>query len=710
MLHCDFETRSFCNLLINGGYNYAMHPTTQATMLAFVFDEDPDPEIWIPLEGAFWDALRAALADNGYIVHKHFPQSIIHYIKGGGMIAAHNAQFERLIFDYIVCPDFNVENIPLESWYCTATQARVNNMPATLEGCAQALGGEQQKDFRGKNLIQILCIPHENKETGEMEFVEDLESYIEFAEYCIQDVRTERSISNAMRALTDAELDDYVASEIVNDAGLLIDRELAEAAVQYADTEQLECMLEIYRLTDNTIDKCRGKRLTNWVFVRLDDDQQKHMYKYKNGELKLTLDRNARERILLDPSIAQTVRDVVEFSDFAQASSTGKFKAMTHRADSEDDRVRGAYIFSGAASTGRYSSRGLQLHNFPRDALKDPDAVADMVCDGYTVDSIEKAAGHSLMQTLKRLLRHSIVADDGYTFVCGDWGQVEGRMLPWLSIGTSPATDVFAQQKLDAYANQTHENDVYCQTASQIFNRKILRDGGKDAEADRQIGKVAELSLGFGGGIGAFQSMAVNYGVHVTDERADEIKFAWRAANPWAQPFWNALHKAACTAVRTPGYTFSAGRVQFMYHPDLLMGALLCLLPSGRLLTYPKARCEMADGKYGPQWQLSALKSNWKPKADEKEWPRVALWPGLIAENVTQAECATLLRQAITRLVFDHNAPLVGHTHDELLLEVREAETDYWRDLLNSVMLNSEDWAKGLPLDADIWTGPNFRK
>lgn len=702
MLHGDFETRSKYDLIKGGGYNYAMDPSTQATMFAFAFD-DEDPQIWIPLQGHFWDRLRKAIADLGHKVHKDFPKRILKHIKHGGMIAAHNAAFERLIFQYVVCPDFDIPEIPIEQFYCTATQARCNNMPAQLGDCAKALGAAEQKDKRGKELIGILCVPHDG------EFIEDLGLYIEFALYCLQDVRTERSISKTMRPMTDNELDEYLASEIINDKGLMIDRELAAAAVDYADDEQADLIEAIADATDGVVTKARGKKLTQWVYERIPESAKPHMHKYKDGECRLTLDRNARERLLLDESVMGAVRDVIEYSDFAQASSTGKFKAMLERADPEDDRVRGAYVFNGAASTGRYSSRGLQTHNFPRDGLKDPDKVADMLCDAFDVQDIELAAGHSLMQTLKRLLRHSIIAAPGHTFVCGDWGQIEGRALPWLSMGTGP-TDVFAQQKLDAYANQTHENDVYCQTASAVYKHTVIRDGSKEMDFERQIGKVAELSLGFGGGVGAFQGMAANYGVSIADDEADRIKTEWRKANPWAQPFWYALHKAAVNAVRNPGNVYHAGRIQYYFQPSVLMGCLWCLLPCGRVIAYPKARVEAVEGRYGVQWELSSLKSNWKPKADEKEWPRVNLWYGLLAENVDQGFCASLLRHLLTRLVLDFDAPVSGHTHDEALLEPRVEEADYWKNLLNDTMLEGHPSAQGLPLAVDIWVGPNFRK
>lgn len=710
MLHLDFETRSRTNLLTDGGYNYATCPSTQVTLTAFAFDDD-EPEIFIDPTGNVLAATVATqvidkLKAMDIAVHTIFPESVKHYIRDGGVIAAHNAQFERLNLWYFMCPEYSVPEPPIEQFYCTATQARLNNMPADLEGCAKALGVKQLKDKEGLNLIKLLSIPRGEDDR----FNEDVDLYVKFALYCLQDVRAERAISKAMRPMTNRELDDYLVNEIINDRGLLIDRALATAAVEYATDEQEDLIEEIQQLTSGMVKKARGKTLLNWVYERLDEPQQSHMHKYKDGEKKLSLDRTARERLINDPETPRRVRQVVEASDFAQASSTGKFQAMVNRADPETDRVHGAFIFSGAGSTQRYSSKGLQAHNMPRDKLKDPEQIRQYILDNMDPDVLVARSGHNIMQTLKRLLRHSIKAAPGKTFVCGDWGQIEGRVMPWLSMGGMPHSDTWAQDKLDQYANQTDDYDVYCRAAEPIYGCDVRRDGSDEAEDRRQIGKVAELSLQFGGGEGAFMGMATGYGVHVDFDEATKIKGAWRGANPWAPIFWKSLHSAAIRAVRKPMTEQRAGRITYLFQPGIMDGTLWCLLPSGNVLAYPAARVEVTQGKYGSQFRLSAMKAAWKPKADEKEWPRITLWHGVLAENVTQAVSAVLLRDTMSDLTFDHDANIVGDTHDEVLLEVPTKEQKYWHKILRSSMLSGQSWSKGLPLDVDIWTGPNFRK
>lgn len=699
-LHIDFETRSRVDLPTQGGHVYATDPSTEVLMAAYAFDDGP-VKLWLPCRREV-PHLETELPLAG----PYFPAAITEHIAQGGKIVAFNAQFERLIFWYVICPEHNVPEPKLEQFICAAAQARCNNLPGGLANCARFLGGDHQKDHRGNALIKLFCIPNAAGDFNDHRSHPD--EWAEFCAYCIDDTEAERDILGYMRAMTPAELEDYYVNERINDAGLMIDRELAEAAVAYADDEQRELVAEIKRITNGAVQKARGKFITQWVYDNLpDDDVRRHMHTHKSGERRLTFDKNARARLLDEPEIAPHVREVIECSDWAQAASTGKYKAMALRADPEDDRVRGSYIFAGAGSTGRYSARGLQTHNLPRKGYDRDvsDLIADAMCDGVPAETISTMSGDNIMQTLKGLLRYSVMAADGYTFVCADLGQIEGRVNPWLAMGITDEIDRHVQEKLAIYADP--ERDVYLETASDILRVRIT---DKDDPRRQGYGKVPELSLGFGGGAGAFLGMAHNYGVQLPRDEVEQIVQRWRESNPWAQPFWYRLFDAAVNAMQHPGEVFTAGRIRYTYAPHLL-DALLCLLPSGRMLTYPQAKIDWKENKFGKMaWQLSAAKAAWTPKADEKEWPRVYLWPGLLCENVTQAAAADVLRECLAYLVLECSAPVVGHTHDEALIEVPRPEAEHWAEVLRGAMVTGPEWAEGLPLAADVWIGDRYRK
>ena len=202
------------------------------------------------------------------------------------------------------------------------------------------------------------------------------------------------------------------------------------------------------------------------------------------------------------------------------------------------------------------------------------------------------------------------------------------------------------------------------------------------------------LALGYQGGVNAFRKMARAYGLKIDEQTAELIKVAWRNANPWAGQFWRRLEDAAIRAVTHPGEVTEAGRMKYLMHGDMLYA----LLPCGRLIAYPEARVEIVEGKFGPQARLTALKASMHPKKGETEWPRVALYGGLLAENATQGFCASLLRSAVRRLD-DAGWPVVMHTHDEVLVEVDDDEVDDAKGALQQAMLTTQ-WPD-LPLAAE---------
>jgi DNA polymerase len=278
--------------------------------------------------------------------------------------------------------------------------------------------------------------------------------------------------------------------------------------------------------------------------------------------------------------------------------------------------------------------------------------------------------------------------------VWGDWSAIEARITPWLaaSEGAERVLDIFRANDADSTLP-----DIYTITAADI----VHKDPSTIIKPERQIGKVATLSLQFGGSVGALQDMALNYHVHLDVAEARRIVDAWRAANPWAREFWTALWDAAMRAWELPGTITTAGRIAFVYHLDYLGGALFMALPSGRLLTYPR-----------PRWRdVDVLNQNGKPTGEKRTelsfrraHGRAKLWHGTLAENATQGCAADILRTTVTRIETNPALafmPIRMTTHDEIVCEVDEARIEEAKAILRREMLTLPDWADGLPLASD---------
>jgi DNA polymerase bacteriophage-type len=637
VLWVDFETRSRCDLLSHGGYNYAQDASTDVLCMSYAFD-DGDVTTWIP--------------------GQPFPDEVRNFT---GQIRAHNAAFERLIFWYVLQINFDITQ-----FYCTASQARANCAPGSLEDVGRFSGATMRKDHRGKQLIRLLSIPR-----ADGTFNNDPTLMAEMIAYCETDVKVMRTISKAMRNLSDDELSDYHINERINDRGVLLDRPLADSAIRYASVELEEIERIVSEVTKGAITSVRSPRMREWVQERVGPEALKLMTTYKEGEKKMSIDKSVRANLLLlaeenPDEVPSDVADVIQCADDLWASSVAKFNRLSQLADVEDDRVRGAFVFAGGSATGRASSYGAQVHNFTRRCAKEPDEVRQAMVRGH---AIVPKFGKRVTDVLKGMLRPALIPAKGKSLVVADWNAVEARLTPWLS------NDPRADEVLDVFKSG---RDIYVREAAGIFHLpedQITSD-------KRQIGKVAILSCGFGGGVGAFGAMGRNYGIILTESDAKRTVDAWRRANQWAVNYWQKLEEAYTRALRNTGREFSAGRVTYLYDGVHLWYAL----PSGRVLCYPFAKLE-PDG-------VTYAKAAWKPAADATEWPRARLWKGLACENITQAVANDLLRHSL-RLIDD----VILHVHDEIVVETDKP--DEVLQQMSDVMCTPPDWAKGLPLSIE---------
>jgi len=633
MLWLDFETRSTCDLRAKGVYNYAQDASTEVLCMSYAFD-DEDVVTWVPSQP--------------------FPERVRNYT---GQIRAHNAAFERLIFWYVLQINFK-----LEQFYCTATQARANCAPGSLEDVGRFAGASMKKDHRGAQLIRLMCVPP---------FKDSPELMAEMIAYCEQDVRAMRAISKAMRDLSAEELQDYHVNEQINDRGVLVDVPLCHAAVKFASDELIEIEEIVKEVTGGAITSVRSPRMREWVLERVGDEAKKLME--KDG--KYSIDKTVRANLLTmenPDEVPADVQEVIQCADDLWASSVAKFSRLAALADEEDERVRGAFVFAGGSATGRASSYGAQVHNFTRKCADEPEAARNAMVRGH---SIVPRYGKRVTDVLKGMLRPALIPAEGKHFVVADWAAIEARVNPWLSGRGDDKLELF----------RTGE-DVYKVNAAATFNVRV------DAvtKDQRQIGKVQELACGFAGGVGAFAAMGRAYGISLPEPVAKRMVDGWRRANPWSVPYWSALEEAYTRAMRNKGREFKAGRITYLFDGQHLWYAL----PSGRILCYPYAKLESEGVTYA--------KAAWKPAQDAKEWPRARLWKGLACENVTQAVANDLLRHSLRQL-----DDVVLHVHDEIVIETdREGAAEE----LKRVMCTAPEWADGLPLNAEVETMKRYGK
>jgi len=641
MLYLDFETRSRCDLKKHGVYNYAQDASTDVLCMSYAFG-DGDVQTWLP--------------------DQEFPAAVRNHT---GLIYAHNAAFERLIFWYVLQIDFK-----LEQFYCTASQARANCAPGSLEDVGRFAGADMRKDHRGSQLIRLLSIPR-----ADGTFNNDAALMAEMVAYCEQDVRAMRAISQALRPMSDEELLDYHVNERINDRGLMVDVPLCEAAIKYAGAELAEIQQIVIEVTEGEITSVRSPKMREWVLARVGEQAKKLMW---TGE-KYSIDKSVRANLIAmkdEDEIPPAVADVIQCADDLWASSVAKFSRLASLADEEDARVRGAFVFAGGSATGRASSYGAQVHNLPRKSAKDPDAVRTAMVRGHEiVPRFEKR----ITDVLKKMLRPAIIAAPGNVLIAYDWSAIEGRVHPWLS--NCPA----GEKKLDVFRSGLDPYIVNAVATFRLDYEHILAEHEAGRSDMRQIGKVQELALGFLGGAGAFEVFARVYGVRLSASEVKRAVDGWRRANPWAQAHGQLLEGAYMRAMRNKGHEFKAGRIVYLFDGQTLWYAL----PSGRVLCYPNA-------KFDDEGNVTYSKAAFKPAADAKEWPRARLWRGLACENVTQAAAHDILRHSLRQL-----DGVIAHVHDEIVVECAASDAEAVAAHMHQIMCTAPAWAPDLPLAAE---------
>lgn len=741
-LEIDFETRSAVDLRTRGVYNYMDSPTTEPLMASFKINGGPVMR-WRPPQPC--------------------PPEIVAHVEAGGMISAHNAAFERLLWQKILTPRYGWPETKTEQFRCTAATAAAMALPRDLEGLGAALGLEVQKDKEGKALIRFFSIPRRPKKGEDPagiyfhEPADYPEKFERFHDYCDVDVITEAEADGRMVPLSDAEQNLYVLSERINDRGIRVDVRSAVAALNLAEKAKKLLDRKMRLATGGYVPSCSNPgKLVEWV-------------QEQGVEMSSAAKADVEELLTID-DLPANVREAIELRQEAAKTSVTKLKAMLNRA-SADGRVRGTFMYHGA-STGRWTSMGVNFANLPRNR-RIYESMAPNVEDLFQAfrqedpDLLPFLYGPELGRPLHLIsdaIRGFIWAAPGHELVQADYSGIEGAVAAWLADEKWKVKAMF-----DIIADPSIP-DMYRQTAAGIMNSTtdIIT---KKHPLRQSVGKTSELALGFGGGVSAFYTMAKGYGVNLdelyepvwkiaeegvrekavkryakelksgksrTDVLSREawiaceiIKVGWRATNPAIAAAWKACEAAIREAVQEPGNITAALKLSDV----VKMGFLWCLLPSGRCLAYGAPRLKdqvwacLADGEGG--WLdaevmdrdhaeklvakgLAKIEGVTSPKATvlgvngvTKKWERYALYGGLAFQNAVQAIARDLLVNGM-RKAEAAGYPVVAHVYDEIICEVPAGYGDLAE--FEKLICELPPWAAGLPLTAGGWRGKRYRK
>ena len=706
ILWFDSETYSECDLKAHGTHRYAEHESTEITVVQWAVN-DGEPFVM--------DCTNGQDTQNFTVWHYLRDPKVI--------IVAHNSAFDRTLLRHCWGID-----VPVERWRDTMVKALAHGLPGALGKLGPILGlpDDQQKDKRGKQLIQLFCKPRPKghklrRATRESHPAE----WAEFLEYSRQDIVAMREVDRRLPGWNyrGGELALWHLDQRINDRGFGVDLALAEGAIRATDIEKIRLKREVVEATDGLVTSAsKVDQLLTFILA-------------EHGVSLPDMRADTLRRRIEDPELPDPVKLLLSIRLEATKTSTAKYKALVNSV-SGDGRLRNTTQFCGAARTGRDAHRLFQPGNMPRPDANliaehfgtDLKGLTDELTQEYEDQGVAALKGgfadvvfNNVMGMSANLVRGAIVAAPGKKLCIADLANIEGRGLAYL------AGESWKIQAFRDYDNGTGA-DLYNLAYARSFNVKVedMPKGG------RQIGKVQELGLGYQGGVSAFLTFAAVYKMDLdvmakavwdsapaeslknaqgmlawvkkkkrstfglSDETyiaCEVLKASWRAAHPATEAFWGDIEQSVKSAIVHPGEQFRVR--QIVVRRD---GAWLRIrLPSGRYLCYLNP--ELGDGG-----QISYMGVN----QYTRQWSRIKSYGGKFVENIVQAWARDVLASNMA-WVESGGYEIVLTVHDELLTETPDTDEFTWQTLAEG-MATQPSWAPGVPLSAAGFETYRYRK
>ena len=664
-LSIDIETYSSIDLTKSGVYKYIQNDF-EILLIAYAYDDEEIKIIDLKNNEKIPEKLKEDILDENIIK------------------TAFNANFERVCLSKY----FNTYLSP-KMFRCTQVHALYLGLPHGLENVAKSLRLKEQKLEEGKSLIRffnkrenldLLTSNNENIKKGEV-----LKKYEEFKKYCINDVRVERSIRKILEKvkLPESEQKLWQLDQEINDRGVLVDSKLLNNAIYY-DNYFKNILIE------------KLKTITN-----INNPKSNNQMKDYLNSLGLnvnSLSKESVESLLNSDEVKKNphyekIKEVLHLRKMLNKTSTKKYEAMK-RCMCDDEKIRGLFQFYGANRTGRWAGRLVQVQNLPQNKINNLEQVREKIRNDIIKDfpsrkkkfnknlNLNLYNNENLSSLLSQLIRTTFIPKKNHRFIIADFSAIEARIIAYLS-NEKWRIDVF----------NTH-GKIYEASASKMFKVDI-NEITKESEL-RQKGKIAELALGYQGGVGALVSMGA-YNMNLCESELIEIVKAFRSSNPNIVKLWNNAQKAFIEAVKNKSVVHIDKNISFIYEGNILF----IKLPSGRRLSYirPKIDYDNIFNKYIITYE--------GVDPTTKKSKRLTTYGGKLVENIVQAIARDVLAQAMMNLR-NKGFNIVMHVHDEIVLEVENGVSSV--EEVCEIMCKENKYLKGLKLKADGFESKYYKK
>ena len=348
---------------------------------------------------------------------------------GEAIWVAWNASFDREVWNQLTgYPELEVHHV-----IDAMAQATAAGLPGRLADAAKFVGAPIQKRATGKDLIKLFCLPDStaNANTHPAEWAE-------FLLYAGDDIHAMRSVFRRTLQLPIEEWQEYWANERVNLQGIAFDQKLATRAASMAKVDKVRSAKELHDLTGGAVNSVtKVLQMIAWLKDTLRPADHTYITRQmeelnedgtvkKKQKLSLNRERIRLLSAMLDAKTDRTPGEdkamrLLDIRQYGGSTTPAKFSRML---DSHVDGIlMGQFVFNGAPQTGRFSSRGIQLHNLMRDALPYEMDAIDALINGCTADKFASIGDNTaISRKLSMMIRPTLIPErDDHAFVWGDW-------------------------------------------------------------------------------------------------------------------------------------------------------------------------------------------------------------------------------------------------------------------------------------------------
>lgn len=576
---------------------------------------------------------------------------------------AHNTRFTRLCLERYL-------GVSLDAcqWFDTKAHCTLCGLPHALPDIAFSLKFKTHPAPDEAALTKLFALPDKNGKRTEP--YRHGKEWGRLAEAVVLNLYATMELHRHLLALYPSPLLEdeqkaYHVDQEINSRGIRVDTRFVASALRMYETHQ--------RVLRIRLEKRIGNSVTPTSF-------RDYLARCTNHILK-DLNKTSLSKLLgnvSDESIRDDIRDFLEL----QRTACKKYSAI------QKSVMNATHIFDHlqylGTATGRWSSSGVQMHNLPTIYLSAEDLhTARESVLARDVETLALLFGN-VTDTLAQLVRTSFIPSAGKLFCVADYSAIEARVLAYLAQ---------EEWRLELF----HNNGLLYETsASKMFRVDMETVQGNPTL--RGKGKIAELALGYGGGVNALIGMgALDKGID--REELPIIVSEWRRTNPRIVAFWNTCMSCALEAIHAPERLFSlclhaaqdsssdtVVSLRFHYKKE----TLCIVLPSGRSLLYRNAKFDKGGFSY------------------IKEGKEEHVFPGKLVENIVQATARDILAHALVAV--NRSYPVVLHVHDEIVAEVPQDDTTHTLQTIAERMAAPPIWLPDIPLRIEAFVTPYYCK